>query len=433
MMFERSLQRIMESADGEHAASSLLVQTFLNCARALSASLSVGSKDELKQMKTLFKDRLTQYEFDLKQRARDVTSLKQALEKSEQSFGKTQTEIKRVHAKSLEAGDGARRRSFSWSPLRVESKDQVFERLQKLVHEQSRLSSESECLFKQVSSAHQTAYSRFSGVMNELGSMRRRLNRRTAGELKSVASSLTTQLKQLISDCLPQVSDKADECCPCSGDFGMRLPSVNDSLSSLIGPDASIRIKGMMNASDSGIIEYRAVQSYVAKEKGEISFNRNDRIDVIEKDSSGWWVGKNLAGNIGLFPSVYLVQRPAGAILPLQKNSAVSFKPELVQGSSLGTWKPQGTLENERAKLVSNNPPFAFIGIIQFPFNGNGISVEPGEVVEVQQIDSHSPSLVIVVNARGIKGVVPIHIMTLKYRSGDQENERNLSNWSLPV
>lgn len=433
--FERSLQRILESEDGQNPASSSLCHAFLECTRALTGSVSQGSIEEMKQMKTAVKDRLAQYEFDLKQRSKEVDAFRQALEKAEHSFAKTQAEIRRVHAKSVETGDGGsscsnRRRSFSWSPMRTESKDELFDKLQKLVHEQSRLSAESECVFNQVSSAHQVAYTRFNVVVNEVASIRRRLNRRTCAEVKNITASMSNQLVT-VRGLLSQLAEKAEECCPSTGDFGMRLPMVNDSLSSIIGNDASNRIKAMLDTTESRVIEYRAVQSYIAKERGELSFNRNDKIEVVKKDSSGWWVGKNLCGQIGLFPSVFVAQRPAGAMLPLQQAPAVSYKPDLAQGPSLGTWINEAKSEKDRAHLISNNPPFTFIGVVHFPFNGAGISVEPGEIVDVQQLDKHSSHSVIVVNDKGIKGVVPIHVMTLKYRQNEQENDRNFDNWSL--
>jgi hypothetical protein len=191
-----------------------------------------------------------------------------------------------------------------------------------------------------------------------------------------------------------------------------------------------------MLVPESRVLEYRAVQSYLAKEKGELSFNRNEKIEVIKKDSSGWWTGRNPKGQVGVFPSVFLAQRPAGAMLPLQQNAATSFKPGI---SSLGTVMDENS-EKNRAKLVENNPAFSFIGIVHFNFNGNGISVEAGEVVDVQQLDKttdlpshHDHHLsVIVVNHRGIRGVVPLHILTLKYRD-DQENDPfNLSSSATP-
>ena len=435
--FERSLQRIMESEDGKNPAGGLLCHVFVECARALSGSLSQTSIDELKHMKTSVKDRLAQYEFDFKQRSKELNTARQALEKCEQAFAKTQAEIRRVHAKSLEAaGEGSRRRSFSWSPMRVESKDELFEKLQKLVHEQTRLCSESECLLNQVSSGHQAGYTRLSVVVNELGSMRRRLNRRTGSEVKNVVNCVSKNLTRMISETFAQVGAKADQCCPSTGDFGMKLPSINESLASIVGPDASDRIHKMMQVPESRVLEYRAVQSYLAKEKGELSFNRNEKIEVIKKDSSGWWTGRNPKGQVGVFPSVFLAQRPAGAMLPLQQNAATSFKPGI---SSLGTVMDENS-EKNRAKLVENNPPFSFIGIVHFNFNGNGISVEAGEVVDVQQLDKatdlpshHDHHLaVIVVNHRGIRGVVPLHILTLKYRD-DQENDPfNLSSSATP-
>ena len=47
-----------------------------------------------------------------------------------------------------------------------------------------------------------------------------------------------------------------------------------------------------------------AMYDLEAEEEGELSFNEGDRIEVIRKDSSGWWEGR-LNGVVGLFPENY--------------------------------------------------------------------------------------------------------------------------------
>jgi len=49
-----------------------------------------------------------------------------------------------------------------------------------------------------------------------------------------------------------------------------------------------------------------AVYSYDATEDNEISFLEGDTIMLLEKDDSGWWKGRNLKGQEGLFPSNFV-------------------------------------------------------------------------------------------------------------------------------
>ena len=55
--------------------------------------------------------------------------------------------------------------------------------------------------------------------------------------------------------------------------------------------------------------------SYEASEDNELSFREGDRIVEIEAASDDWWQGKDVHGNVGLFPGVsclcpaYLISR----------------------------------------------------------------------------------------------------------------------------
>jgi len=50
----------------------------------------------------------------------------------------------------------------------------------------------------------------------------------------------------------------------------------------------------------------KAMKNYAAKEEGELSFDANDVITLLERDdNSGWWIGE-LKGVMGLFPSSFV-------------------------------------------------------------------------------------------------------------------------------
>ena len=50
-----------------------------------------------------------------------------------------------------------------------------------------------------------------------------------------------------------------------------------------------------------------ASYTFHPEEEGELYFKRGDRIEVLDKEGSDWWKGKNLStGNEGWFPAKYV-------------------------------------------------------------------------------------------------------------------------------
>lgn len=378
------------------------------------------SLEDMRRMKSLVKERLASYDSDLTKRRKDVLTLKQSMDKAEQAFFRTQSDMHAAHAQSL---DRAPRRSFSWTPIRNESKDQLFERIQRLTSELARTSTESDLEFNQLSTKHLSAYNRFTVVMNELASMRRRINRRIAHEINSIVPKLDQGLQAIFAGVIPPMLTDLDRVCNSSGDFGMRLCSVDESLRSIVGEDRTARLQAMRDMPE--VFEYRAIQSYLAKEAGELSFNRNEVVKIIRKDASGWWYGANQLGDEGLFPSVLVAQRPAGASLPLQQVPAVSYRPNVTRGDLMGTWNSVNTVDS-RIQVLKNEK---MIGIVQFAFHGDdGISVEPGEIVQVIAANEDSKSVKVIKKGTGQTGSVPLNILILKHTACN-ENEINASNW----
>ncbi|KAF9266108.1 hypothetical protein L218DRAFT_996886 [Marasmius fiardii PR-910] len=77
-------------------------------------------------------------------------------------------------------------------------------------------------------------------------------------------------------------------------------------------------------------VEYvYALHDFQAEKDDEVSFRAGDRIEVIEKDElygDGWWQGKNLAGQFGLFPASYTTSVPPVPPIP----------PHILEASSSG-------------------------------------------------------------------------------------------------
>lgn len=424
---ERGVDKLLESADGQRDQSGILCRMFLEYIRALSSSLTSSVLRDLRATKTQAKESIASVDAELKRRTREVLNLQQGLEKGEQAFAKGQAEIKRMHAKVIEPEYSSP--AFSWSPVRPDDKDKQFERIQKLVSEQSRIASDGEFAYSQLVSMHMSAYSRASTIVGDLGSLRRQMNRNIVRTVRHISPQILSEMKKISENSIPQFQKKLEEMTPEKSDFGMRLGSLDASLTSLVGIDRERRISEMKTANESEFIEYRAVQSYIAKQQGELSFSRSERIEVVRKESSGWWFGRNSQGQSGYFPSVLVSQRPAGAALPAQHSPALSYRPPLNQFTPSATWSSASSAD-DRCTLIKQAPPFSFVGIVQFPYIGESVAVEDREVVDIERMASNKE--VIVRTSRGQIGTVPLKILTVKRRKQiqNQENLSGLINWS---
>lgn len=55
---------------------------------------------------------------------------------------------------------------------------------------------------------------------------------------------------------------------------------------------------------------YKAIYNFVSEDSGEVSFVKDDLMEILEKDENGWWLAKK-DGKEGWVPSNYLVEVPA--------------------------------------------------------------------------------------------------------------------------
>ncbi|KAK1225314.1 hypothetical protein PQX77_011732 [Marasmius sp. AFHP31] len=106
-------------------------------------------------------------------------------------------------------------------------------------------------------------------------------------------------------------------------------------------------------------IEYvYALHDFQPEKDDEVSFKAGDRIEVIEKDDlygDGWWQGKNLAGEFGLFPASYTTAVPPVPPIP----------PHILEGQlpgatsttvSNGTTNGNNSSASDTSKPVNEQP-----------------------------------------------------------------------------
>lgn len=53
-----------------------------------------------------------------------------------------------------------------------------------------------------------------------------------------------------------------------------------------------------------------ALYSFEGQEPTDLSFEKNEILDIIEKPQEDWWEARNALGNVGFVPGNYLVRFP---------------------------------------------------------------------------------------------------------------------------
>jgi hypothetical protein len=421
---EKAIYKLTEGNEGHLSPANLLCRIYSQYLHVFSTSLASVPIEELRSMKRAFKEKVGTYESEFKKKVKDFDSLKQSLEKAEESFARTESDIKKAHSRTTDPF--VRKSPFSWSQS-TGDRDKNFERMQKLTLDREKIVSECQQLLNELTSAHSSAYSRAGIVQTEVSSMRRRINRRIDSETRQILGKIDKCLSQLPDLAIAPLLDQLKRICPSAGDFGTKLAPPEISLTQLVGSDHENRIKMMQTRPD--MIEYRAVQSYMAKEAGELSFSRNELIEVLRKDPSGWWQGKNSLGHIGVFPSVLLAERPAGAALPLQQIQLNTYKPNLLQRRPSGTWNTMdGSMRDSRERLIMAQPPYSLIAVVQFKYVGETIAVSPGEVVKIGG-PTDTNGYVQVKNSAGQQGLVPLNILSIKHQEKDNSKYTSVHSY----
>ncbi|EPQ58889.1 hypothetical protein GLOTRDRAFT_135903 [Gloeophyllum trabeum ATCC 11539] len=80
-----------------------------------------------------------------------------------------------------------------------------------------------------------------------------------------------------------------------------------------------------------------ALHDFAPEHDDEVPFRAGERIEVLEKDDlygDGWWQGRNLAGQTGLFPQSYTTPAPPAASVSPPHSSAAPPAPAPATGSS---------------------------------------------------------------------------------------------------
>lgn len=113
---------------------------------------------------------------------------------------------------------------------------------------------------------------------------------------------------------------------------------------------------------------------FAATKPDRISFGKNERIDVFAEVSSEWWLGRNAAGQTGLFPASYVMELDAAAAAKKTESakpaaltsggSSSSSKRDAGGGSKADKGFTSATLKDFpiQFKMPSQAPPSLRIG-----------------------------------------------------------------------
>jgi hypothetical protein len=146
-----------------------------------------------------------------------------------------------------------------------------------------------------------------------------------------------------------------------------------------------------------------ALYAYEAQSEGELTFKEGQKIIVLTKDSSGWWMGE-LNSVTGLFPSSYV-----------QLESDSPEKPIRIHSIAVG--EQTEALKNLRANITSSdkdsNKPTAKAIYDYTPDEENELRLKVGDVITINR---HEDSWYLGTNQRGESGWFPANYVELQHK-----------------
>ncbi|KAG0072126.1 class II myosin [Linnemannia elongata] len=126
---------------------------------------------------------------------------------------------------------------------------------------------------------------------------------------------------------------------------------------------------------------YKAIYNFVSEDDGEVSFVKDDLMEIVQKDENGWWLAKK-DGKEGWVPSNYLVEAPAPKStpppsLPAKRQPppppAAAATPTASANSSPAAARHTVTATTERAPVAATTNTNALHGGFGGPGNIGGV------------------------------------------------------------
>ncbi|KAF9293759.1 class II myosin [Mortierella antarctica] len=130
---------------------------------------------------------------------------------------------------------------------------------------------------------------------------------------------------------------------------------------------------------------YKAIYNFVSEDSGEVSFVKDDLMEILEKDENGWWLAKK-DGKEGWVPSNYLVEVPAPKPTPAPALPAKRQPPPPPAAAAVAAPKPVSantspsasrhaavSINGERAAVAATNNTNALHAGFGGPGNVGGV------------------------------------------------------------
>ncbi|VIO86579.1 Uncharacterized protein BM_BM6517 [Brugia malayi] len=148
-----------------------------------------------------------------------------------------------------------------------------------------------------------------------------------------------------------------------------------------------------------------ALYSFEGQEPADLSFEKNEILDIIEKPQEEWWEARNALGNVGLVPGNYLAQFDEVLMQRDSPDSLVSSENRL-SGASVLSDINDDVLNNAQLSETPNMPTLARVILDRRPnvYDTEALRLKKGDLLKVTKLH---PSGICEGILNGKKGTFP--------------------------
>ncbi|KAK6110315.1 Variant SH3 domain family protein [Brugia pahangi] len=148
-----------------------------------------------------------------------------------------------------------------------------------------------------------------------------------------------------------------------------------------------------------------ALYSFEGQEPADLSFEKNEILDIIEKPQEDWWEARNALGNVGLVPGNYLAQFDEVLMQRDSPDSLVSSENRL-SGASVLSDINDDVLNNAQLSETPNMPTLARVILDRRPnvYDTEALRLKKGDLLKVTKLH---PSGICEGILNGKKGTFP--------------------------
>ncbi|CAG9535103.1 unnamed protein product [Cercopithifilaria johnstoni] len=130
-----------------------------------------------------------------------------------------------------------------------------------------------------------------------------------------------------------------------------------------------------------------ALYSFEGQEPTDLSFEKNEILDIIEKPQEEWWEARNALGNVGLVPGNYLAQFDEVLMQRDSPDSSVSSENRL-SGASVLSDTNDDMLSNAQLSETTHMPTLARVILDRRPnvYDTEALRLKKGDLLKVTKV-----------------------------------------------